>query len=1100
MKKIRISVSIVLSVVMSLSLAFMTCCIGCNPSSDNSEKAERFTPFYRNESKVGYSAEVIGTVPRRTPVVGDGGLDAYPVYGTLLYGAGEETNPVEKAALLAENAQLCAGSESYDSMDENGNLYLNGVPTGGKLYKHSAAEGMYLGNVSDDEPALVKKITIQARRSGNHITGLYAPAGEVLKIEMSEADLEKTGGVTVEIGQALSNGQANNIWAKREFNRMPVILNTMTVGSTVGYVGSFLGGPVYIKPVNQGARFTVTISGGVAYSHFILGYTTQEEFEQSAQSSAPYFDLEVWDDGVRISGPAAYAAEFSYSQLTDVAELWEKISSVSNQVPSGSADIGINFIYDCFVAAGAAVAFVGRNTVNCPLSWMTNALDYDTFVTSGSWGNIHEYNHHYQRFGFVPGDEVTNNAVSLVSYSLFTDISSARTLDGGLSDWNCYTDPAWVLNKTITSSRSGTANSDLDSYANILHSFGQDAFLAATVLGKGSGGADVWFRALSEATQHDMTYYFTELLHQTVSESVLEEIAAKNYPMYVPVATIYQTGGSYINGGDTVRYETARPFRIKRGEATVLDLSQELVLPEGFSYRIKSFSSPQYGTLANNGNGIYTYTPDSDHKLSGKMVLTVEISREDGAFEVEDKQLIIELCQGADDNLLERTVYTYSSENMFASAEEAYESGYSGYETVVKENNVNPVQNGNAEIWVPNPSGNAVMELSGKIYIQSGGDYRIAVRGRRSVALYTSFDGVNYTLAATLVNTAGDDKFHLEQENSYADFNLKEGDYLYFKAVLLVDSARAYIGVGWGKFNGDEVNVSYLTGAYRNAADAPTRFASEKYYPKQYEAACSVVPETSPSVVETNYSPWTDGYEEGHFAIDNLFDDDKTNFIHSDRTNITAENPFELTVDLGGIIDANRLTIFGEPSRKYQPKNFRLYGGTDLNDMKLIAEVSDAAVSNDNVIVDFDECKLRYYKIIVTDTYASGTKYIALRGLEMSLNLSGGSLRSPYEESFVCRGDWELVNTLSTFGKLYCGKDASMMFEFTGTRFAVFSQFGAEYGEFDVFIDGEKVDTVSLSGDEKTALSYLSPLLDEGTHTVILKSKAAFNVDSIGLW
>lgn len=1106
MKKIILPGSILLALVIALTAVLLVFLPkGGNPGKEELDKETEeetedalYLPFYRNESKVGYSAEVLGTAPRQTPEVGDGGLPAYPVYGTVLYGSGTDTNPEEKAALLAENALLCAGTATYDGMDEEGNLYLSGESLGRKLYKHTAAAGMYLGDVSDDEPALVKKITVQARRSGNHITGLYAPAGEVLKIEMSEEDLLRTGGVTVEIGQALSNGQANNIWAAREFNRMPVILNTMTVTSAVGYVGSFFGGPVYIKPVNAGTGFSVTISSGVAYSHFILGYTTEEEFSANAHSSAPYFDLEVWDDGVRFSGPEVYAAKFSYSELTDAARLWEKIASVSNRVPSGSADIGINFLFDCFVAAGAAVAFVGRNTVNCPLSWMSAALDYDSFVSSGAWGCIHEYNHHYQRFGFAPGDEVTNNAVSLVSYSLFTDISSARTLSGGLTDWNRYTDPSRVLKKTIEAAQNGAANSDLDAYANILHGFGQDAFLTATKLGNGGGGADVWLRALCEATHRDMTYYFTELLHQTVSESVLEEIAAKNYPMYVPVATVYQTGGSYQKDGERVDYETVRPFRINRGAATVLDFTQELVLPEGFSYRIKSLTSPRYGTLVESGQGVYTYTPDPAHESSGKMTLTVEITREDGAFAVEDKQLTLELRQGANDKVLERTVYTYSSENLYQSAEEAYGKGYAGYETVTVEDNVNPVQNGNTEIWVPNPSGNAVMEIRGKIYIERDGDYRLALRGRRSVALYTSSDGVTYSPAATLVNDVGDDKFHLEQENSYADFTLKAGEYLYFKAVLLVDRARAYIGVGWGRFEGNEVSVGYLTGAYRNAADPSEKFESENYYPRNYRETVSTLPETHPVVVETNYSPWKEGYEEGYFSIENLFDGDLTNFIHSDRTGITAENPFELTVDLGKTVSANVLTIYGEPTRKYQPKNFLLYGGTDLSDLKLLTEVTNAAVTNDNVTVTFSECELRYYKLVVTDTYAPGTKYIAMRGLELSLSFSG-VLHSPYEEMFVCRGGWELENTLSTFGRLYRGEDASMEFSFTGRRFAVFSLFGEEYDGFEVYIDGEKVDDVSLYGNGERALSYLSPDLGEGTHVVTIKSKTAFNVDGIVL-
>lgn len=111
--------------------------------------------------------------------------------------------------------------------------------------------------------------------------------------------------------------------------------------------GRFWAAPVYVRPVNAGAQFTVTLSGAVAYSHFVYGYTTREEFERNRTSSAPYFDLEVWDDSVRHSGPKARAERFDYDQLADAAVLWDKIACVSNRVPAGSSgDTGITFLYD----------------------------------------------------------------------------------------------------------------------------------------------------------------------------------------------------------------------------------------------------------------------------------------------------------------------------------------------------------------------------------------------------------------------------------------------------------------------------------------------------------------------------------------------------------------------------------------------------------------------------------------------------------------------------------------------------------------------------------------------------------------------------------
>ena len=1074
---------------------------GSSDSSDNEQPDDSypdtlFSSIFSNPSKVGMSAEYLGTAERNLPEVSDGGLEKYPVYGTRLSATQEE-----KQAILDEDASLRASKTTYDSMDAEGNLWLNGEPTGKKLYKHTASVGMYEGDVKNDEPAIIKRLTIRPRNSGNHITGLYAPAGEVVKIELSKEDLEKTGGLTVYIGQALTNGQANNIWLERDFNRMPVILNTMTVKSETNYVGSYLGGPIYIQPLKTGSEFTVTISGAVAYSHFIAGYTTPEEFERNKNSSAPYFDLEVWDDAVRHSGPNARAKQFDYEELTQAALLWEKISLVSNKVPAGSGgDIGITFLYDPFVAAGSMVAFVGRHTVNCPLYCLTAALDAESAVNNASdafWGCIHEYNHHYQRFGFYPGDEVTNNAVSLVEYSLFTRISANRTATGGnegsyATGWNRYTNPSWSLKQTLAAS---SANSALDTYANLLHAFGQDLFIKATQAGNGGGGVDTWYKAVSDATHNDMTYYFRDILHQNVSSDILTSYAEKDYPMFVPVASVYQTGRSFLKDGKKYYSDTARPYEIDTGADFEIDLNTNIVLPQGFTYTVKNVSSPAFGTLTKKRDGVYVYTPDEANKTSGKIFVSLGIIKDDGAFTVDDVELVLEFSQKQyKPNTLERTVYTYSAENMYSGVKEAVENEYAGYTTVTEEDNTNRVQNGNAEIWEPSPGSQAIMEIRGKFRISSDGKYRIALRGRTYAGLYVSLDGKSYEMAADVVNTQGLPAFDLTDENHYTDYELKKGQWVYFKAVLLVTNSSSFIGVGLGKFDGDTVNVSYLN-AYRNSY-LPETFTSDYFYQREYAYTYSETPDAKQSLVETNYSPW-----DANYPIDALFDDDDTNFIHSDRTEITAENPFELTVDLGERIRANRFTIYGEPSRLYLPTDFELYGGEDPEHLSLIAKVTDATVSDSNVVINFEEQNLRCYKLIVTNTSASSTKYIAYRRAGFAYELAGGNWISPDDGRFVYRGNWALSSELSTFGHLYTGENATMEFEFSGTRFAIFSRKSPDYESFEVLIDGEPVGTANLRADKgATAVVWLSEALKDGTHTVIIRSKTKFNIDSVVLW
>ncbi len=1070
-----------------------------------------FSKEYHSVSKVGYFAEYLGTVDRQHPEVSNGGQQAYPQYGKTLYARADseevDPNAAQKRAILDENSAMNAGA-AYDSMDAAGNLYLKGAATGKKLYKHTASAGMYEGDVSDGEPAVIKKVTIASRLRGSHITGLYAPAGEVIKIEMSEEDLEATGGVTVYIGQVLASGNNNNIWIPREFNRMPLPVNAMTVKSTSGYVGSYLGGPIYIKPVNAGTTFSVTITGGVKYSHFILGYTTKEEFEENAKSSAPYFDLVIWDRGIRHSGPRARVSSYGYEDIYNAAVLWEKIQSVSTQIPSAAnANCGIFFIYDPFIAAGAMVAFPGQNSVNCPLDTMTAALNYDGFTKGGSWGVVHEYNHCYQRYGYESlggyPSETTNNAVSLISYSLFTKISSARNLEKaneGLSGWNRFTNASWALKHTLTGNTWGDGL-NLSLYANLLHSFGQDAFIRAA---KGGGGtADSWYKISSDAFGYDMTYFLKELYKQDISAEAVAEIAAKNYPMYVPVATIYQTGMGYEYGGGKVYFDTMQPYEIEEGKDFKIDLGNNIVLPEGFTYKIKKITNPEYGTLRAGENYVYTYTPDANHAESGKIYVTLSITKNDGAFAVNDVELVLGFRQGQlKPNVTERTVYTYSADTMYKGAEEAVSAGYAGYGTKTDEDNIyESGQNGNLQCWFPKE--NTVTEVRGKIYVSENGKYRISLRGRRFASLHLIADGQEKVI--TINNEDIKDHSAAVAAGKYADLDLKRGQWVDVKAVVLNGNASAgtyhylsYVDVGLAKFNGESVGTpSTVNSAYRNSYN-DEKFYTDYAYGKNYTATYSKSFANGTLVESSGFTPWDSSKD-----LNNLFDEDDSNNIHNNKSDISEENPFDITVDLGEEVRANAMTVYGVSNRKYQPKKFVLYGGTSLDNMAEICSVEKAVVTNGNVSVRFDEMAVRYYRFVCSETYAkdngAGYAYIAFRCIKFSNTFAGVHL-SPDDDTFTYRGGWRNKNAFSTFGHIYEGENAAVDFAFYGTQFAVYSLKSEDYSGFEVLIDGKRAGEADLNGQAAGAeLAFLSSKLDEGYHNVTVRSKSRFNIDSFAI-
>ncbi|MDE7440226.1 MAG: M60 family metallopeptidase [Clostridia bacterium] len=1173
--KIIAIASAVLVFLVALTVGIVLLFKSCGGSVDDfpdSSAVDFYDSSYKSTTSVGYSSTQIGTTKRVKPVseTKNEGLNEYPEYGKSLESVlGDSAEQMAKrAALINEASYLTTtntwngGGGGYTWMDKNGFLYsgthedpvktLDSNGNHRQLYKHSASVGLYGGDVSENEPGIIKKVTLNPRGYDSYsVTGVYAPAGEVIKIEISEEDMNANGGITIHIGQALYNGKANNIWTeKNQMQRFPILLNTMNVnkdtavlknGVYTAYVGSFLGGPLYIR--NTKARITATISGGVTYSHFILGYTTKNEFEQNAKSSVPYFDLEVRSYGVLHSGPRKYADKYSYDELYKAAILWEKISLVSTT----NSLQGIVFIYDPFVAAGAAVAFPGQQSVNCPDDWMDGSLNYDGLVTYGSWGNFHEYHHNFQGYGVGDGGEVTNNGMNLVSYALFTKISALRNADNfgasGLDGWNRYTSATWALEQVLKIARDGedpeNGNRGLALYATLLHNFGADNYIQSKVKQQKTGayGEDYfgYMRAWQDITHNNMYYYFNDILKGSV-----ENNAPANYPVFVPVSSVYQTGRSYMYDGEKKYITTMQPYLIPMGEKFTVDLNRysmsngrhaggSIVLPEGFSFTVKGITNPEYGQLENNGNGTYTYTPDSSRLRSGKIIVTLKI---DGPVKVDDVDLVLEFEQTREHNknMLERTTYTYAAGTGYTDAVEAFNAGYAGFiEVIEKADNVNRTQNCNTDIWYTNNDGdvmpeNAVVELSGKIYVDETAKYRIAIRGRSNVALFIAInDSENYELAAKRVGNSSPD--FTGEEGTFKDFSLNAGDWVKFKAVMITGKdgggRASYIGVGWGKFTPAEVtmdkdgnvvdsstetvNVSYAN-AYRMYYEFPTeKFETDYFYTRTYtydykdNVKQTVNAPLNNTLADTNYSE-NIAWNKNDHKIENLFDGNRETYIHTNgNLRISNESPLNFTLDLGDVKSVNRIIFYTQ----YRPngdwhcvKSFRLYGSTDGETYSLIGTFENVTRNDTTVQVNFEETSLRYCKI---EIYESTGAYIILSEIELwrVFEVNGGNQLPPSNDMFSYEKNWFGKQTFSTFGHVYLGKNESKVsFEFDGTRLAILSSKDFKT-DFEVYIDGKKVSSVGLKEDNwQVYVSFMSEKLESGKHKVEIKCKGEANFDS----
>ncbi len=1208
-----IAVSLLLVLVLSLSLVFGT--MSCNPGlSDgldytpvdainydygrfDDDKNFDTTDVDKDWSGVkstavtgGYdkgtalaqqTSQVLGTVDKIIkPVEGTAdekatyGVKEYPKYGSSLknYTAAERDAIFEESTALLP-AATWRSKGIYNGIDSEGYLIKNGARVadekGGykKLYAHTSSTTLYGGGLSDDEPRIIKQLTVKThmKLASTNITGLYAPAGEVIRIDLSKSDYQNCGGLRIYIGQNYNLDQQVAMEKSGDgikgtgLNRMTDILSCYALndasknvidngdGTVTAYVGSFLGGPIYFRPINNGVVRTVTIkfTGAVRYQNFILGVTTPEEYELDKASTAPYFDLEVFD-AIRFT-THKYAAsgglalkDYTYENCTDAAILWDKIAEVSTRVGanglSGSS-APVYVIGDCYIAAGAAFANPGRNGVVCPPSWLAEALNYKNFVNGGCWGTMHEYNHCWQGYGVSNNGEVTNNATTLISYSLYTRISQGRTAATGWGNggWNRFTDPSKALADFLQQSASGNKCFDLPLYATLLHNIGQENFVKAA-----HGGS--YMDNLVNATHYDMSYYFRDLMNfgvgdsysagGTIAQSQIDSANEKNYPMFVPVSSVYQVGRSIIYDNEKQYITTAQPYAYGNGEF-VMDfnnhnnfsegkfVSKSLVIPDGITAKVVSVTQPQNGTVELLDDNQVKYTPKSgeDGLYSGNFRVTLRLIKDDLRFIIEDVDLVINLKQSVNTTMT-RTTYIYEEgktpdpASVLNADKTAFDFGeYKETETI---KNV-CAQEVNTAMWATGrnyydavysdkstnykvvPVNQTLQTMEGVLYFSSPSTVRFKLRGRGRATLYLSYDrGKTWTDALTLErpqSDKGDLGYSVCDQFREHEFTTRNNA-VYYKVVHLVKAEGNYFGVGFSvkQADGTFSEYSHATAIPTSQidlyeavnAESAKKFETDYFFENEYKYSYTKedkVWAAGQKMISCNRDSWDNDQQ-----IKNLFDGDVNTYYHSkagEANYITEENPFELIVDMNSVRRVNRVTFNGyrgNVGNNGMVKTFKIYGsvnGTADEDWFLVTEQTDSPANSKTMVFNFDTVEMRYYKLVVTKT--DNGRYFAMKSIVFSNYVSYGGGKLVASNDFNVRyitaknsQGWSTENVLCTFGIIYTANAGdSIEYHFTGTRFAYSAYRSQEYGTVDIYIDGKLVaEDVSLSEDNYQGASY----------------------------
>ena len=803
-------------------------------------------------------------------------------------------------AIKEENEKLMASANTYDEIDENGNLFLDGVDIGRDLYKHPYSIGLYGGDISDDEKSVVKTLTINPNSVTNYITGLYAPAGEVVKIEFSNDDLSNIGGsLEFIIGQVNQDGNGSINGQKVGLKRIPILYNKLTIKKNPGYIGSFIGGPIYISNPSKKRIFTVTISKAVPYKHLIYGVTTKEEFEEMDSYTAPFFELDV-RESIRYSGPLQVINGLDYDNLVQNLIFWDKCVRTSRQVPGGSNNNkGIHFLFDpCVNSPGAlALAYVGANWCQVPLSFKL-ALDYETVSKNGAWGHIHELNHHFQKFGFSTkvANEVTNNVINLVEYIIYSQISALRNEFSSaaitaISGNHIYLDPEYALKNLID--RPPSSDNELRFYEPILQAFGYDLFLQVTQYGKGSGGVDLFYKALTEVLQYDFTYYVEKILNLEISDEVFTECQQYKYHEFVPVSSIYQTGRYFYHDSHLYFSNTSFPYRIPRGGPSKLDFENHIIVPNGFTYEITEITEPKNGELKKISDKIYTYTPDAIEDISGIIKLTLKVSNEEEGISTHVR---LGLNFQVDKSLSIQTDYIYDSA-IYTNITEALQNNFKGYSGInFFSNNVGGttgVQEGNIGVW------------EGKFRVDDDGyNYILYKGGRGHSVLYIKINDEEnyYKIGEIIINQAG--YMFASPSLAFYEKSLNKNDVIYFKAYLLgkdLNSKTAWLNIGLSKTNEVSQVVTITKDKIFGSEyefDKPYVFHSGDPYKKEKVFdSYSFFDYGLVTLTSENFVSWENSET---FSLDKMIDNDDSTYMHTAKTfRISKEAPLILNFDLG---------------------------------------------------------------------------------------------------------------------------------------------------------------------------------------------------------
>ncbi len=812
MKKIILSITCLL-LAFSLSSCSKNSSINYNQLDSDTTTSSEYNKFIVTN---------LNAVQRQSDVIADTGFTSlYEIPGNGVI----ESTSSKKTAILSENTNIL----NYDKLDEEGKYYLNDVYQTNSLFKHRSADSQVATYLLDDTAVtktmfirnnIYQETAVEKKYNPVNITGLYAPAGELIKVEISE-ELANTNPV-IYIGATAINGETNDIDDSDTYTRFPNRVKQLVLDDTVNYIGSPLGGQIYIQ--SELSEYTVTITGAVEYLHYVHGSSTRDDLVRLYDSTAPMIDIEL-PNYLRINMPrnelqeyedevynnlvglevvssskeAEYkekAKEITIDSIIDTVELWEMFCDLSsNLCPEDLFRTNeITFFYDSYVVS---------NNYNSNLSFCTMLLSNgkDFFNTSlDKTTLLRLYNMHFwnnEIFVEQGSNTTTSEIFTILSYMLYDTYGQYRTYANNIHD---YSDAGYTLNLL----NGNSSALEVAKYVTLMHSFGAKTFInAITTNVEADTIKDRLFLQFSIATQTNMEYYFTDVLGWDINGSYITQIDDLGLKMYLPVASSLQIG-QVINGQKVYTVQNYGAFNDE-----VTNINNSIVVPTGMDFEILDVTASTDNLIVN--NGVYYYSTNLEE--IDEFTVTVKVSND----EYQDTITLIMGVAVQHYNYTNATATTliYSNPDDLDFDDLNYDllTYYSRFDTITEPNKLKSNFSGEHGVFL----------TEAVIYFPEAKEYTLKLYGLGDMRISYGSDYSNMEIheykkegtASTLANTTSSFTYD-------ASKSTKMVVKIEMKSVAYSSSQRIELGLGYGTTSFSDVSGSMWYAQY----SSPTRSTS----------------------------------------------------------------------------------------------------------------------------------------------------------------------------------------------------------------------------------------------------------------------------------